>query len=150
MEGISIPLKINRKGLVREKNVRKSITSFLDFLIRTTKYTCVPDPEFGFILNNLRFEAVSEAEGVIHRDLNDRLYGDDSVYGKKISGTSSNRDTFAYELKSVIDIYEKRLSAVKVTMTYIRQSKAIHISIKGKLVEDESDYQFATDIKVWN
>lgn len=150
MEGLSLPLNISAGALGRQSDTAASVSSFLELLIRTAKYTYVPDPEFGFILNNLRFESISETEGIVCRGPVRRPGEDDLIYDKKISGTSSNMETFAYELKNAIELYEKRISGVKVTMTYVRQNKMIHINIKGKLVEDDTDFQFATDVKVWN
>ena len=150
MEGLSLPLTISGGALGRQSETAVSVRSFLELLISTAKYTCVPDPEFGFILNNLRFESISETEGIVSRGPASRSGESDPIYDKKISGTSSNMETFAYELKLAIEHYEKRLSDVKVTMTYVRQNKMIHINVRGKLVEDDSDFQFATDVKVWN
>lgn len=148
MVSLSLPLNISGGGLKRQNDTRTSVDTFLLLLLNTARYSCVPDPDFGFVLNNLRFESVSENEGVVRSGRDTRQNGD--LYNKKISGTSSNRETFAYELKTAIETYEKRLSSVKVTMTYIRQEKIIHISIKGRLVEDDSDYLLTTDMKVWN
>ena len=40
-------------------------------------------------------------------------------------------NTFAAELKEVVKNYEKRLSDVAVTMTYIREERLIYVTIKG-------------------
>ena len=105
LECACIPQKINY--------LFGQLCAFLQFLITSAKYSCVSDPEFGFILNNLRFENVGEGEVLNNR---------------KISGTSADPETFAYDLKSAINAYEKRLTAVRVTMTYARSEKLIHIT----------------------
>lgn len=128
-------MRIDDGKFVRTSDTAESVSAFLQFLITSAKYTCVSDPEFGFILNNLRFENIGDGE---------------ALYSRKISGTSANPETFAYELKTAINTYEKRLKAVKVTMTYARSEKLIHITIKGKLVDNDADYQYITDMKVWN
>ena len=149
MAGIALPLQMKNGRLIREARTKDSIDAFLTMLISTPKYSCSPDPEFGFVLNNLRFEILSESEGVIYKG-----EGPDAVlteiYGKMISGTSSSESTFAYELKEAITNYEKRLKDVKVTMTYLREERNIYINVKGLLAEDESPYQLTTRFRIWN
>lgn len=135
MDGLLLPLRIVKGKFARTSDTSDSVSAFLQFLITSAKYSCVSDPEFGFILNNLRFENVGEGEVLNNR---------------KISGTSADPETFAYDLKSAINAYEKRLTAVRVTMTYARPEKLIHIAVKGKLVDNDADFQYVTDIKVWN
>ena len=149
MAGIALPLQMKIGRLLRQTRTKDSVDSFIQLLISTPKYSCSPDPEFGFVLNNLRFEILSESEGVIFKgDGPDAVLSE--IYGKKVSGTSSSESTFAYELKEAIVSYEKRLKDVKVTMTYLREERNIYINVKGLLVEDESPYQLTTRFRIWN
>lgn len=72
------------------------------------------------------------------------------LYEKKISGSSKNVNTFALELKTVIEQYEKRLSDVNVTMAYIREVRKIVITIKGVISHTGVNYQHVTELKTWN
>lgn len=147
---IGIPLSINKNKLDRVDNVEQSINSYIELLLSTPCHSCTADPQFGFIFNNLRFEIFDENEGVVYNsekaDSSDVLV----LYNKKISGSSKNLNTFAFELQNVIQGYEKRLSDVTVTMSYIREHKKIYINIKGVIVATSANYQYTTSISVWN
>ena len=131
MPFLSIPLQVKKKGFAREKSLKKSLDESLYMLLTTPRYNNMSDPEYGFIFNNMRFEIFDEHEGVIYNS-GDTIYdrGIKDVYNKKISGSSKNMNTFAAELKEVVKNYEKRLSDVAVTMTYIREERLIYVTIK--------------------
>lgn len=149
MAGLSLPLQMQKGSLRRCEQTRDAIDDFIRLLISTPKYNCTPDPQFGFELNNLRFEILSENEGVVYKgDAADGVLNE--IYGKKISGSSSSPETFAYDLKEAIVQYEKRLYDVRVTMTYLREERSIYINVKGILVEDDSPYQLTTKFRIWN
>jgi hypothetical protein len=136
-------------------NLKKSIDSFLALLISSPRYRCVADREFGFVFNNLRFEIFNENEGVVYdstteNDAKILPTGDSSLYELKISGSSKNLNTFASELKDAITKYEKRLTDVAVSMTYIREERRIYISVKGVIPSTMERYQFTTTINIWN
>ena len=71
------------------------------------------------------------------------------LYDRKISGSSNNLGTFAAELKRTIQEYEKRLSDVKVSMTYRREERKIYIDIKGVITESGTAYSYSSVINVW-
>lgn len=148
---IAIPLNITSKGLDRCDNPRKSIDQALSMLLTTPCFSCVSDPNYGFIFNNLRFEIFNENEGVVYNssDSLNIFEGPDGLYNKKITGTSKSINTFAAELKKTVSEYEKRLSDISVSMTYIREEQKIHVSIKGIITETNEDYQYRTTINVW-
>lgn len=148
---IAIPLNITAKGLDRCDNPRKSIDQALSMLLTTPCFSCVSDPNYGFIFNNLRFEIFNENEGVVYNssDSLNIFEGPDGLYNKKITGTSKSINTFAAELKKTVSEYEKRLSDISVSMTYIREEQKIHVSIKGIITETNEDYQYRTTINVW-
>ncbi len=149
---ISLPLYIKDKGLERDEKIEEAINSFLTLLLNTPCGSSIADPEFGFIFNNLRFEIFNEHEGVVYdsEDMEHDNNNPDDLYVKKISGTSKNLNTFAAELKAAIQKYEKRLSNLSVSMTYIRETKNIYVTVNGYIPSIEKEYQYNTTIKIWN
>ena len=150
MDNLISPLDIIGGIIMRTDNVKESIDSFLEILLTSACGDCSIDPEFGFIFNNMRFEIFDEHEGVIYNS-GDTIYdrGIKDVYNKKISGSSKNMNTFAAELKEVVKNYEKRLSDVAVTMTYIREERLIYVTIKGVIIQTKEDYVFTSTLRVW-
>lgn len=149
---IQLPLNIHNQALKREENIELSINAFLSLLLSTPCNSCMADPDFGFVFNNLRFEIFDENEGVVFDSLEEYHESNnyEDLYVKKISGTSKNLNTFAVELKKVIEKYEKRLAQVSVSMTYIRDERKIHVNVRGYIPEIEKDYQYNSHIKIWN
>lgn len=152
MGDLSLPLTIKDGRFVRHKNLKEAIDESISLVIFTPLFSNPIDPRFGFVLSNLRFEQIDEKEGVVLdvgvEDITPLL--DTSIYKKKISGNSRNFNTFASELKSAIARVENRLGELKVSMTYIREERVIHIVVTGIIVETGEDYQFQKRIKVWN
>ncbi len=141
-----IPLQIKNGALKTFPDVTSSIDAHIELLLATPVGCCVSDPNFGFILNNLRFEIFNENEGVV---LN--LEEEHSeLYEKKVSGSSRNINTFAIELKQLIEKYENRLEDVLVSMSYVREEHKIFIAIKGIISQNKTPYQYQTTMKVWN
>ncbi|MCQ2150126.1 MAG: hypothetical protein MJY45_07245 [Bacteroidales bacterium] len=140
MISLQLPLSIGPEGLAREEDVRKSISSFLRLLL-TSQSGLSADRNFGFLLNNLTFENFDEDEGVVT--------GRSGVYGKKISGSSINLNTFASELQSIVVKYERRLQNVSATMEYDKRSRVINVTISGVIKGSEEKYQYDSRIQVW-
>ena len=151
MSSISIPLQITKGALSRTEDPRRAIDSALSLLMATPCFSSAADPFYGFIFNNLRFEIFNEHEGIVYdsSDSERHLGGREDLYAKRISGASSNLDTFAASLKESIEMYEPRLGNVLVTMTYIREERKIYIDVKGVIVASETPYQYSTIINVW-
>jgi hypothetical protein len=151
MNSLAIPLRLKKGGLARNENVKKSIDSAMSLLLTTPCFSSAADPGYGFIFNNLRFEIVNENEGVVYNSSRREgsLEAMARLYGKKISGTSTNMNTFASELKSTIETYEPRLQDVSVSMTYIREERKIYITVKAVIAETSGKYQYTTVINVW-
>lgn len=149
---IQLPLNINNSTLNREEKIETSINAFLSLLLSTPCNSCVADPDFGFVFNNLRFEIFDENEGVVFDSFNEKHDSNnyEDLYVKKISGTSKNLNTFAVELKKVIEKYEKRLTQVDVSMTYVRDERKIYVNVKGYIPEIEKNYQYISHIKIWH
>ena len=130
---ILLPLQIEKGQLTQAKNPKEAIDAFIELLLTTPCQSCVADRQFGFIFNNLKFEIFNENEGVIYNSATEEE--DLRLYDKKISGSSKSVNTFAIELKNSIETYEKRLTNVSVTMSYIKNLKKIHVNIEGTLLE---------------
>lgn len=150
MPFLSIPLEVKKKGFAREKSLKKSLDESLYMLLTTPRYNSLSDPEYGFVFNNMRFEIFDEHEGVIYNS-GDTIYdrGIKDIYNKKISGSSKNMNTFAAELKEVVKNYEKRLSDIAVTMTYIREERMIYVTVKGTVIQTKEEYVFTSTLRVW-
>ena len=150
MPFLSIPLEVKKKGFAREKSLKKSLDESLYMLLTTPRYNSLSDPEYGFVFNNMRFEIFDEHEGVIYNS-GDTIYdrGIKDIYNTKISGSSKNMNTFAAELKEVVKNYEKRLSDIAVTMTYIREERLIYVTVKGIIIQTKEEYVFTSTLRVW-
>lgn len=143
---IHIPLQITPKGLGRNEKLKTSLNRHIECLLSTAVGDVVCDPQYGFVLTALKFENFNEAEGTVldYKDTGE------SVYGKKLSGTSNNLQTFAAEFNRVLSLYEPRLTDTNVVMTYIRQQREIVLSIRAVVKSLNLPYQYKTTIKVWH
>ena len=151
MKNISIPLQIAGGTLAKTEDPKKAIDNALALLMSTPCFSAAADPEYGFVFNNLRFEIFDENEGVVYNSSGSRrlLDGWEGLYEKKISGSSNTLNTFAAELKETIETYEKRLTNISVSMTYIREERKIYINVKGVIEETGKKYQYSSIINVW-
>lgn len=147
---ISLPLEVKKGRLTRTRTLAESIDRFLAALIGTPIGSCVIDPSFGFVFNNLRFEIFNENEGVVFNTSETPWGLSDALYEKKISGTSKNLDTFASELREAIERTEKRLTEVNVSMSYIRANRHIVVTVKGTIRSTSEPYKYTTTIRTWN
>lgn len=150
MKSLSLPLTIGKKGLEQNENMKESIDQMVSLLLGSAKGSCVADPNFGFVFNNMRFENINENEGVVYNSGDLASNEDSDIYGKKVSGTSKNLNTFAAEMSKEIGHYEKRLKNVVVNMTYIREQRKIIVTVLGTITETNESYKYTTLMKVWN
>ena len=141
-----MPLQVNVGAFATYTDVQDSIDAHIELLLTTPVGSCISDPDFGFILNNLRFEIFNENEGVVFNAEEDHS----PLYDKKVSGSSRNINTFAIELKQLIEHYEPRLEDVLVTMSYVREHRKIYITIKGVITYTQTNYNYQTTMRVWN
>ena len=146
---VLLPLQITNGRLTSATQPQIAINAFIELLLSTPCGSCVADPEFGFIFNNLKFEIFNEKEGVIY-DSAPQESPHPNLYDKKISGNSKNINTFAIDLKKAIEQYEKRLSHVSVAMTYLKNQRIIQITVEGILIETGEAYKYTTSIRLWN
>ena len=134
--------------MAQAKNLKEAIDTFIELLLTTPCQSSVADRQFGFIFNNLKFEIFNENEGVIYNSATEEE--DLELYDKKVSGSSRSVNTFAIELKKAIETYEKRLTNISVTMSYIKNLKKIHVNIEGTLRETNEAYKYTTSLNIWN
>lgn len=144
---------------IEQTDVKNSIDAFLSMLIGSNKSNCIADDEFGFSLEDFRYEAFSTerakfletkslpkdpTENTMLRDIYSPLYA------KRLVGNSKNTDTFARELKTNIERYEKRLKDVSVIMDFQMHGKIIHITVNGN-INDQTNafYHYEKNVEVW-
>ncbi|MBQ5997199.1 MAG: hypothetical protein IJL64_04955 [Bacteroidales bacterium] len=138
---------------------KQSIDAFLDMLIASNKFCCIADPDFGFALEDFRFESFSVERAKFFETVQNKLNPKENtqlfdiknpLYDKKIIGDSRTSDTFATELKHTIERYEKRLKDVSVSMDFQSRGKIIHITVSGK-INDETHafYYYEFNTVVW-
>lgn len=142
---LNIPLDIWRGSLRESPSLKQSVDQHLDLLLTTPVGGCPADLELGFVFNNLRFEIFDEKEGVVLNTQHDNS----GIYDKKISGSSRNVNTFAVDLKKLIEKYEYRLKDVAVTMSYIREHKKIYVVVKGIMADSGEEYKYQNTLDIW-
>lgn len=144
---IKLPLNIEQGKLLTATTQKQAIDMHLNLLLNMPLGGCPADQEMGFIFNNLKFEIFDENEGVV---LDSTAQDKSGVYDKKVSGSSRNINTFAVDLKQLIERYETRLSDVVVTMSYIREHRKIYIVVKGVIVTSGAEYKYQNTLDIWS
>ena len=142
-----------------EHNLKASIDAFLRLLICSNKYDSIADEEFGFCLEDFRYETFSSEQAkflekeIVVKDPteNTMLYNiKNPLYEKRLIGYSKNADTFARELKNSIERYEKRLKDVSIVMDFQKNARLIHIIVTGKINNPSNSlYYNEFNIEVW-
>lgn len=142
-----------------DNNIKASIDAFLKFLISSNKYDSIADQDFGFCLEDFRYEGFSSEQGKFLnrppavRDKNENAELREirnPLYAKRLVGNSRSNDTFARELKTCIERYEKRLKEVSVTMDFQKNGRLIHVIVTGKLNNvTNAAYYNEFNIEVW-
>lgn len=141
---------------VPEKNgLKPSIDAFLDLLIASGKNSFEADDDFGFSLEDYRFEIYNPEIGLFNsptpkgkKDLIGSI--DDPLYKYKIAGSSINTQTFANDLKNTIVQYERRLKDVEVNMEFVAKGTILVVSVSG-IIDDGYDtpYAYLSKISIW-
>ena len=140
-------------------NIKASIDSFLRFLISSNKYDSIADEELGFSLENFRYEGFSSSNGQflerkqVSKDKEENTMLNeirDPLYNKKLIGNSKRPDTFARELKTCIERYERRLKDVSVNMDFQKNGRLIHVIVTG-VIDNVANtlYYNEFNIEVW-
>jgi len=134
---------------------KHSIDQFLDLLISSGRNSFKADDDFGFSLEDFRFEIYNPEMGVFH---NPEKKGQKDLIGSitdplnsyKIKGSSVNIGTFAGHLKSTIQEYESRLKDVEVNTEFMSNGTVLLIAVKG-VVNDGYDtpYTYYKKIRIW-
>lgn len=142
-----------------DSNMKASIDAFLKLLISSNKYDSIADEEFGFCLEDFRYEGFSSDEArfldrtPVLKDTSENTMLSaikSPLYGKKLIGNSKNADTFARELKVCIERYEKRLKDITVTMDFQKNARIIHVIVTGVITNSANTlYYNEFNIEVW-
>ena len=140
-------------------NMKESIDAFLRFLISSNKYDSIADEDFGFCLEDFRYEGFSSESGQflernqVSKDKTENTMLNeirDPLYAKRLIGNSKRPDTFARELKNCIERYEKRLKEVSVTMDFQKNGRLIHVIVTGVINNAANTlYYNEFNIEVW-
>ena len=141
---------------VPEKNgLKPSIDAFLDLLISSGKESFEADGDFGFSLEDYRFEIYNPEINLFtnasmknQKDIIDAI--EDPLDKYRISGSSINTFTFASDLKETIVQYERRLKNVEVNMEFAARGTILLVSVNG-IIDDGYDtpYSYISKIRIW-
>jgi hypothetical protein len=139
--------------------LKGSIDAFLRLLIASNKYDSIADQEFGFCLEDFRFEGFSsERAEFLERKTVSRDRSENTelaeirspLYSKRLVGNSKNADTFARELKKSIERYERRLREVQVNTDFQKNGRILHIIVTGKINNAANTLYFNEfNVDVW-
>ncbi len=141
-----------------EHNLKRSIDAFIQLLISSNKYDSIADEDFGFCLEDFRFEIFDLGKSKFHENFPVRDMTEntelravrDTLYTKHLTGSSKNAETFARELKNAIERYERRLKEVAVTMDFQQYGRIIHIIVTGKVNNPSNAiYYNEFNVDVW-
>jgi hypothetical protein len=142
-----------------DSNTKASIDAFIKLLISSNKYDSIADEEFGFSLEDFRYEGFSSEDArfldrlPVQKDTTENTMLSaikNPLYGKKLIGNSKNADTFARELKMCIERYERRLKDVSVTMDFQKNARIIHVIVTGVINNAANTiYYNEFNIEVW-
>lgn len=139
----------------RPDGIKRSIDMFLDLIITSGKNSFKADEDFGFALEDYRFEIYNPETGNFHQSKRKKrkdIIGsiEDPVHDFKIVGSSINSSTFAEHLRNTIVEYEQRLKNVQVGMELLNLGTVLLISVSG-IIDDgyETPYTFFRKINIW-
>ncbi len=138
-----------------QEGLKKSIDAFLDLLITSGKDSFKADEDFGFSLEDYRFEIYSPETGSFHhlqnkkkKDLIESI--EDPSYNFKITGSSINSSTFAEHLRDTVVQYERRLKNVEVGLEFLARGTVLLVSVTGIIDNGyETPYNFYRKIQIW-
>ena len=134
-----------------DSQIKASIDAFLRLLIASNKYDSIADEEFGFCLEDFRFEGFSlDRAEFLQRKSVTLDKSENTELAERLVGSSKNSDTFARELKKSIERYERRLRDVQVSMDFQKNGNIIHIIVTGKINNAANTiYYNEFNIDVW-
>ena len=153
---IKRPLIMKYPVTVPEKDgFKKSIDQFLDMMISSGRNSFKADDDFGFSLEDFRFEIYNPSLGMFNQPVqseNKDLIGsiDDPLHSYKIVGSSINTGNFANHLKETITEYEPRLRNVEVNTEFIANGTVLVVAVKGIINDDyDTPYTYYSKIRIW-
>lgn len=157
MNALKIPLDLSNGNFyennkVEEKNMEKAITAFIKLLVNSPNGSFKPDYDFGFSLQNCRFENIymqGKNKQILNTEINKRKNSD-----------------FSKKLKETIQEFEPRLKKDTVevstsTTEEIKKSKekngknlefaatVVIINVKGVLINGK-EYNKDFKLNIWS
>lgn len=145
----------NSNVVIGQDDIKKSINAFLDLLIGSSLGSFKADDDFGFSLEDFRFEIYSPETGTFHhierkkrKDIIESI--EDPIHSYKIIGSSINTETFAIHLKDAIVRYEQRIKNVEVGIEFLMRGTILLVNVTG-IIDDGYDtpYNYFNKIKIW-
>lgn len=150
MMQLNVPVKI-KAPLWKDVNetLTDSIDHFLQLLVDSGNHTCLADSGFSFLFEDYRFEQFMVKNGG-YVYVNDEFDGQARKTMKMVSGNSKKENSFARDLKVVIDKYEKRLRNVEVDMSLTNNGTSLNVKVKG-IINDKSNakYEHVFKVAIW-
>lgn len=150
------PLIMKYPVTVPEKDgIKRSIDQFLDMMISSGRNSFKADDDFGFSLEDFRFEIYNPDVGVFNNPEQNEQKNliasiDDPLHSYKIAGSGINSGTFANHLRQVITEYETRLRDVEVNTEFIANGTILVVAVKGTINDGyDTPYSFYSKIRIW-
>jgi hypothetical protein len=142
MNGFKIPLDFSNGNIyknnsykkedkVNEKQkLEKSIENFVKLLLYSPNGAFKPDYDFGFSLNNFKFENVGNAKG-----------SGFTINNKKIK-------EYDNDLKQTIEKFETRLKDIRVTTELNSEKTKIEVTLNAKYLNN-TDFNKTFTFYIW-
>jgi hypothetical protein len=141
MNGFKIPLDFSSGNIYKnniykeedikeEQNLEKSIENFIKLLLISPNDSFKPDYDFGFSLNNFKFENVDNAKS----------YGS-TINDKKIKD-------YSIDLQKTISKFENRLKDIHVTTELNPEKTEVKTVVNAKYM-DNRDFNETLTFYIW-
>jgi len=141
MNGFKVPLDFSGGNIYKnniyksedikeEQKLKNSIENFVKLLLYSPNNSFKPDYDFGFSLNNFKFENVGNAKS----------YGS-TINDKKIKD-------YSVDLQETISKFENRLKDISVTTELNTEKTEVKIIIKAKYL-DNRDFIETLTFYIW-
>ena len=141
MNGFKIPLDFSNGNIYQnnickeedineEQRLRNSIENFIKLLFISQNDSFKPDYDFGFSLNNFRFENVENTTGV-----------NETINSKKIKD-------YSVDLQRTISKFETRIKDICITTELNPEKTKVEVSLKAKCL-DNTDFNKIFTFYIW-
>ena len=142
MNGFKIPLdfsggNIYKNNIYKEddvneaQKVKSSIENFIELLLQSSNSSFKPDSDFGFSLNNFKFENVGNTKGASFT-INDKRIEDYNV-----------------DLQKTISKFETRLKDVDIKTELNPEKTKVKVDLTSKYFLDNTDFNKTFTFYIW-